>query len=261
MGIGAGVEVEVVKAAATFASTVASIAVSASRVPRIPASTVAGTSAVGRDSVCSAGVDGGSLEQATAVSPEITKTIRMIILIFFQFREDFQCFLFNRPYRQVQRFPALTEANSPGGGLARARQFPRPHPVPSLPSAGESQNEGLASAIPAAKRHASALGTGFRCRNPRGQRQLHPLLALLQGASDPQLRGLWLMRRFGRGSGPSCGGGSGNGPGRLVELAHRHTLPAVWQGVAHPLPAVPAQWPLTSSPSPVQDSVPRSRPR
>ena len=82
-GIGTGVEVEVVKAAATLASTVASIAVSASRVPLTPASTVAGTSAVGRDAVCVSAVDGASLEQATAVRPEITKTIRIIILIFF----------------------------------------------------------------------------------------------------------------------------------------------------------------------------------
>ena len=39
--VGPVVEVMVVKVAATFASTVASIAVSASRVPLIPASTVA----------------------------------------------------------------------------------------------------------------------------------------------------------------------------------------------------------------------------
>ena len=91
VGIGAGIEVEVVKAAATFASTVASIAVSASRVPRIPASTVAGTSAVGRDAACVSSVEGAALEQATAVRPEITKTIRMIILIPFpQFHENFQ---------------------------------------------------------------------------------------------------------------------------------------------------------------------------
>ena len=99
VGIGPGIEVEVVKVSATFASTVASIAVSASRVPLTPASTVAsrlcltgavtpastvaGTSAVGRDSVCWSGVDVASLEQATAVRPEITKTIRIIILIFF----------------------------------------------------------------------------------------------------------------------------------------------------------------------------------
>ena len=75
VGIGPGIEVEVVKVSATFASTVASIAVSASRVPLTPASTVAsiavsasrvpltpastvaGTSAVGRDSVCWSGVD------------------------------------------------------------------------------------------------------------------------------------------------------------------------------------------------------------
>ena len=91
VGIGAGAEVEVVKVAATFASTVASIAVSTSRVPRIPASTVAGTSAVGRDAVCVSAGDGASLVQATAVRPEITRTIRITILIFFpQCREDFQ---------------------------------------------------------------------------------------------------------------------------------------------------------------------------
>ena len=89
-GIGTGVEVEVVKAAATLASTVASIAVSASRVPLTPASTVAGTSAVGRDAVCVSAVGGASLEQATAIRPEITRTIRMMILIFFpQCREEF----------------------------------------------------------------------------------------------------------------------------------------------------------------------------
>ena len=99
VGIGPGIEVEVVKVSATFASTVASIAVSASRVPLTPASTVAsiavsasrvpltpastvaGTSAVGRDSVCWSGVDVASLEQATAVRPEITKTIRILIIL------------------------------------------------------------------------------------------------------------------------------------------------------------------------------------
>ncbi len=91
VGIGAGAEVEVVKAAATFASTVASIAVSASRVPRIPASTVAGTSAVGRGAVCVSAGGAASLEQATAVRPEITNTIRMIILFFLpQCRDNFQ---------------------------------------------------------------------------------------------------------------------------------------------------------------------------
>ena len=88
-GVDAGVEV--VKVTATFASTVASIAVSASRVPRTPASTVAGMSGVGRDAVCVSAGDGASLVQATAVRPKITKTIRMIILIFFlQFCENFQ---------------------------------------------------------------------------------------------------------------------------------------------------------------------------
>ena len=114
VSIGVGLGAEVVKVAATFASTVASIAVSASRVPRIPASTVAGTSGVGRDAVCVSAGDGASLVHATAVRPKITKTIRMIILIFFlQCRE-----IFNSPYRRVQRPPALTEANSPAGGLA-----------------------------------------------------------------------------------------------------------------------------------------------
>ena len=92
VGIGVGVGVElVVKVAATFASTVASIAVSASRVPRIPASTVSGTSAVGRDAVGVSAGDGASPVQAAAVRPEITKIIRMRILIFFpQCRENFQ---------------------------------------------------------------------------------------------------------------------------------------------------------------------------
>ena len=91
VSIGVGLRAEVVKVAATVASTVASIAVSASRVPRIPASSVAGTSAVGRDAVCVSAGDGTSLVQATAVRPEITKTIRMIILIFLpQFHGNFQ---------------------------------------------------------------------------------------------------------------------------------------------------------------------------
>ena len=114
VSIGVGLGAEVVKVAATFASTVASIAVSASRVPRTPASTVAGTSGVGRDAVCVSAGDGTSLVQATAVRTKITKTIRMTILIFFlQCRETF-----NSPYRRVQRPPTLTEANSPAGGLA-----------------------------------------------------------------------------------------------------------------------------------------------
>ena len=152
------VDVEVVKVSATFASTVASIAVSVSRVLRIPASTVAGTSAVGRDAVCVSAVDVASLEQATAVSPEITKTIRMIILIFYSPVPR----NFNRPYRQVKPPPALTGANSSSASS----------PFPSV-CEGRS-GRGLASAIPAAKSHASALGTGLRCRNSRGRRQLHP---------------------------------------------------------------------------------------
>ena len=163
---------EVVKVAATFASTVASTAVSASRVLRIPASTVAGTSAVGRDAVCVSAGGGASPEQATAVSPEITRTIRMIILIFFpQCRENFQSSL-----STGSAPPALTEANSPAGGLARPDQDAPVSPCASSPFPsirGESQNEGLASAMPAAKGQASALGTGLRCRNPRGHRQLH----------------------------------------------------------------------------------------
>ena len=120
VGIGPGVAVEVVRAAATFASTVASIAVSASRVPLTPASTVAGTSAVGRDAACSSAVDGASPEQATAVRPEITRTIRMIILIFFP-----QCRVkFNRPYRRVKPPPALTGANSPAEAWPRSPTFP-----------------------------------------------------------------------------------------------------------------------------------------
>ena len=88
---GPGIEVVVVKAAATFASTVASIAVSASRVPLTPASTVAGTSTVGRDAVCVSAGDGASPVQAAAVRPGITRRTRMIILIFLpQCRENFQ---------------------------------------------------------------------------------------------------------------------------------------------------------------------------
>ena len=125
VGLGAGIGVEVVRVAATFASTVASIAVSASRVPLTPASTVAGTSAVGRDAACSSAVDGASPEQATAVSPEITRTIRMRILIFLpQCRDNFQSSLFHRPYRQVQRSPELTEANSPAEAWPGRPTFP-----------------------------------------------------------------------------------------------------------------------------------------
>ena len=135
IGVGVGV-VEVVKVAATFASTVASIAVSASRVPRIPASTVAGTSGVGRDAVCVSAGDGTSLVQAAAVRPKITKTIRMIILIFFlQCRENFQSSL-----STGSAAPGADRGELPGRrpGLTKKPQFPRPHPVPSLPSAGES---------------------------------------------------------------------------------------------------------------------------
>ena len=119
----------------------------------------------------------GSRQQP--VRPEIAKTIRMIILIPFpQFHVRFSI----APVDGFKPPPALTGANSPAGGLTRTPQLPHPHPVPSLPSAGESQDEGLASGTPAAKSHAATLrlGTGFRCRNPRGHRQLHPLLALPQ---------------------------------------------------------------------------------
>ena len=139
VGIGAGVGVElVVKVAATFASTVASIAVSASRVARIPASTVAGTSAVGRDVACSSAGDGASLEQATAVRPEITKTIRMIILIFFpQCRQDFQSSLSTGSVA-----PGAYRGELPGRGLARPDQEApvspsAPSPFPSV-CGGES---------------------------------------------------------------------------------------------------------------------------
>ena len=91
VSIGVGLGVEVVKVAVTFASTIASIAVSASPVAMTPASTVAGTSDVGMDAVCVSGGDGASLVHATAVRPKITKTIRMIIFIFFlQCCENFQ---------------------------------------------------------------------------------------------------------------------------------------------------------------------------
>ena len=86
-----GAAVEVVRVAATFDSTVAPIAISTSRVPLIPASTVAGTSAVGWDAAYVSAGGGASLVQATAVRPEITRTIRMIIRIFFpQCRDNFQ---------------------------------------------------------------------------------------------------------------------------------------------------------------------------
>ena len=95
VGISAVVGVEpVVRVAVTFASTVASTALSASRVPLMPASTVAGTSGVGGDAVCVSEGDGASLVQATAARPKIAKTTRMTILIFFlQCCEDFQAFL------------------------------------------------------------------------------------------------------------------------------------------------------------------------
>ena len=135
-------EVEVVKAAATFASTVASIAVSASRVPLTPASTVAGTSAVGRDAVCVSAVDGASLEQATAVRPEITRTIRMIILIFFpQCRENFQSSL-----STGSAPPALTGANSPAVGLTRTPQsvgWNERYKPTTLPGGGSADCPGL----------------------------------------------------------------------------------------------------------------------
>ena len=78
----------------------------------------------------------------------------------------------------------------------------------------------MASAMPAVKSHAATLGSGtaLRCRNPRGQRQLRPLLALLKGADVPQLRGLRLRRRPRRGSGLCWDKGSGDGPGHLVGL-------------------------------------------
>ena len=118
--VGLGVEVVMVKVSATFASTVASIAVSASRVLRILASTVAGTSGVGGDAVCVSAGDGSSLVQATAARPKITKAIRMAVLIFF----PQCCETFNRPYRRAQQPPALTQANSPAGGTAKTPSFP-----------------------------------------------------------------------------------------------------------------------------------------
>ena len=74
--------------------------------------------------------------------------------------------------------------------------------------------------MPAVKSHAATLGSGtaLRCRNPRGQRQLRPLLALLKGADVPQLRELRLRRRPRRGSGLCWDKGSGDGPGHLVGL-------------------------------------------
>ena len=141
VSIGVGLGAEVVKVAATFASTVAPIAVSASRVPRTPASTVAGTSGVGRDAVCVSAGDGTSLVQATAVRPKITKTIRMIILIFFlQCRETFQSSL-----STGSAAPDADGGELPGRmpGLTKKPQFPRPHPIPSLTSAWEVRMRGL----------------------------------------------------------------------------------------------------------------------
>ena len=127
VSIGVGLGAEVVKIAATFASTVASIAVSASRVPRTPASTVAGTSGVGRDAVCVSAGDGASLVQATAVRPKITKTIRMIILIFFlQCRETFQSSL-----STGSEATGADRGELPGRRphLTKKPQFPRPRPI------------------------------------------------------------------------------------------------------------------------------------
>ena len=128
VGIGVGVGVEVVKVAATVASTVASIAVPASRVPRVLASTVAGKSGVGGDTVCVSAGDGASLVQATAARPKIAKTIRMTIHIFFlQYCENFQSSL-----STGSAATGAEPANLPGRmpGLARKPPFPRSHPVP-----------------------------------------------------------------------------------------------------------------------------------
>ena len=142
VGIGPRVEVEVVKAAATFASTVASIAVSASRVPRIPASTVAGTSAVGRDAVCVFAGDGASLVQATAVRPEITRTIRMRILIFFpQCRDNFQSSL-----STGSTVPVADRGELPGRGLAKTPQsvgWNEGYKPAALPGGGSTDCPGL----------------------------------------------------------------------------------------------------------------------
>ena len=256
VGNGAVVEVGAVKAAATFASTVASIAVSASRVLRRPASTVAGMSGVGEDAVCVSEGDGASLEQATAARLNITKTIRMAVLIII-----LQCigkFQSSPSPGSVATGAHEDELVGRRSGPTRQPQFPSPHPVPSLPSAEGSKNKGPASAMPAVKSHAATLGlgTGLRCRNPRGQRQLRPLLALLQEAS-----GLRLRRRPGVAPGRAGTKGVGTAPAISWALAHRYTPPAAWRPASHPLPAVPAQWPLTRSSSPAQDSVPRSRPR
>ena len=138
VGIGVGIGVEVVKVAATFASTVASIAVSTSRVPRIPASTVAGTSDVGRDAVSVPAGGGASPVQAISARPKITKTIRMIILIFFpQCRENFQSSLSTGLVA-----PGAYRGELPGRGLARPDQEApvspsAPSPFPSV-CGGES---------------------------------------------------------------------------------------------------------------------------
>ena len=97
----------------------------------------------------------------------------MIILIFFpQYRENFQSSL-----STGSAAPGADRGELPGRrpGQDAPVSSSTSSPFPSLPSAGESQNEGLAIAIPAAKSHAPALDTGFRCRHPRGHRQLHPL--------------------------------------------------------------------------------------
>ena len=94
----------------------------------------------------------------------------------------------------------------------------------------------------AVKSHAATLGSGtaLRCRNPRGQRQLRTLLALLQGADVPQLSGLRLRRRPQRGSGLCWDKGSGDGPGHLVGLgALAHPASSMATSIA-PTPGSPS---------------------
>ena len=256
-----GVEVAIVRVAATFASTVASTAVSASRVLRRPASTVAGTSGVGEDAVCVSAGDGASLEQATAARLNITKTIRMAVLIII-----LQCIgNFQSSPSPGSAATGAHEDDSPAGGLARPGSPSFPARIQSLPIR--------------LRRGVRTRGWPAQCQGLRAMLQ-HWARVLACVAEIPEVSANYILCSHCRrkpanpnsvvsGSGaapgvaPGCAGtkGVGTAPAISWALAHRYTPPAVWRPASHPLPAVPAQWPLTRSSSPAQDSVPRSRPR
>ena len=192
----------------------------------------------GRDSVCVSAVGGASPVQAIAVRPEMTNTIRMMILISFPSAAK----IFNRPYRRVKRPPALTGANSPAGGLAGTPQFPRPLSVPFPSICGGEFGRGTC------RRNTSGLSAMPQRWILAGVAEIPELISnfapcshCCRKSATPQLRGLWFRRRFRRSSGLRRGGGSGNGPSRRPwGLAHRYTPPAVWQRASHPAPSSPS---------------------